>query len=194
MMKSLKVFLILLFIITGCSITPPPKIESGIYYNPSHEFAVTIPPGWQANQNIPDWLKKIENREHVRIVFFNKATNGMILIECQKNLVDVYALDHDDIRKNMESYLRKKKEEHSKDRYIKAYSYKIFTVNHWTESLIYENELSVNNVYSDCIGYRCHKDDTCFVNIILVSNTNTYKNNLKVYNKALKSFRHGSNF
>lgn len=183
-----------LFLLASCATFPPPQIQDGRYINSKYGFSIKVPDGWYQTEKIPDDIKSAfteQERARTSIMFFNNDTNGLILVSNDKTLWSFSSLylAYDEMYNNIEKYLKKKKQEFDKDPYAKSFSYEIDSIDHWSESASYETEFQKLEARSEHFVYGCHKDDSCFVGIVLVSDIKTFDKNYKVFKRVVDSFQ-----
>ena len=44
--------------IISCAAVEPTRVENGLYINPTYQFSVRVPAGWEVSEEIPQFLKK----------------------------------------------------------------------------------------------------------------------------------------
>ncbi|MBC8199754.1 MAG: hypothetical protein ISS67_02030 [Desulfobacterales bacterium] len=194
MKRILIILTVYLFNLTACATFPPPEISNGRYINHKYAFDIEIPEGWYQTEKIPVWIKDIldeEKRSTIRIMFFNNDTNGLICVTSYKTIwsFDLISYAYEGVKKNLQKILEKKEKKFSKDHYVKNYSYKIYSIENWTEELSYETEFNKIEMMSNYIMYGCDSDDTCIAGIELITDIKTFDENLDVFNKVINSFQ-----
>jgi len=204
-MKRIIVVAISLFCLTACASYPKPKIENGTYTNYKYEFLIDLPEGWVVKDKYPESFKKLipyENRQYTTLLLFNNKTNGMIGIENSKSIFPYHLVNfypegtlgsdiNKSVRKNIIEALEKRKQEVTKNEYCQNYEYLIPGQSHIMERCIFASEIQRMKLLNNGYFYGCHEDDTCFINLLLISDVLTYDENLETYNKILKSLNKG---
>lgn len=180
----------------GCATHPPARIENGLYINPKYAFSIRVPEGWQQTEKTPPWMNKgmpPDKRAKIRIMFFNKGTNGIIFVASKKTFVsfDSVSRHGDRVYEDMKSKFQKEKERQEKLPYVKYYSYEFSYIREWSEEVLLETEMFVMKGKARGFLYGCHQDDSCIVSVNLVSEVKTFDQNYEVFEKVVKSLRTG---
>jgi len=108
--------MVIIFFLFGCASTfPAPRIDGNVYVNDEHGIKVTIPTGWTASQQLPQWMKKYLLNDiatgQVHLYMFSKQDGGSIILGLEKAcLPSVPKINHNDIKngfyKNMVETLK----------------------------------------------------------------------------------------
>jgi len=122
---------------------PPLNIKDGYYLTPEYQFSVKVPEGWQASDQVPDWLKEtfvgyeeesipvlfldreggepfiiyFQKEESIPVLFFNTKRGGLIYIYVQK-------IDLDEIQPNYFYLYRTTREKIYSDLYNRREAFK----------------------------------------------------------------------
>lgn len=195
-MKRIVIIAVSLLFLTSCASFPDPKTENGTYTNYKYEFAIDIPDGWDVKNEYPAYFKRVmpyENRQYTTLLLFNNKTNAMIIIENTKTFMsyDLYALYRDSAIKGVEDICKARKKIMDGHKYCKNYNYEILDIDHWIERVDFSPETQELKMINNCYFYGCHKDDMCLVDVILISNADTFNVNMATYNQILDSLRRG---
>lgn len=189
-----------LFIIS-CATYPPPRVENGLYINPKYEFSVKIPEGWTQTQEIPKWMGRqaatFAGPRSV-IAFFNKETKAAIQLSCNHSSLSMKVMDYkNSFRKNTEERFDKLKKDSSKNPYIKNLTYRLYWFTDTGQpsrfgeiSALYDTEVESKKMYAEGFIFGCHKDDTCVVSVVMVSEAETFDKNMRVFTQVVDSLRH----
>ena len=199
-----RLFIIILFIspfLFNCATGPPARIEDGRYINPKFEYSIQTPIGWQVSEKLPKWLKNempFNAHRLIRVVFLNNDINGIIGISSEKTVFDLSVLDSKQLKDVFVKKCKKQKEVSEKNPYIKEYDYEIhdsgFWSNAWYEPQhIVTHKFCIQTEFQKIKGesrsylYNCRTDDTCSMEIFLVSDVKTFDENYPVFEAVINS-------
>ncbi len=190
-------------LLSSCATGPPARIEEGKYINPRFEYAIQTPIGWQVSKRIPDWLKSslpFEVKRIIKVIFLNNDTNGMIAVCSDKTIIDLSRIDSKKLKNAFVKRFEKQKEVNKKNPYIKEYEYEIhdsgFWSNAWyepqhvvTQKIFSQTEFQKIKAESRSYLYSCRTDDTCEMEIFLVSDVKTFDQNYPVFEAVINSMK-----
>lgn len=204
----MKWILVLLacFSLCACATYPSPRVENGRYIHPAYGFSIEVPPNWVHTSEPPAWVKEVY--PNAETAFFNQTTNGAILIIIDKTIFGLQILPPQKVFAMMTGHFEDHKKQIKENPQIKDYKFEVLSAsqcyawkdcpaqfgciklchisNEWILS-----EIEFMKFKGEAEGYifTCQKDDTCFVNLFLVSLDRTFEENRQVYEAVLRSLR-----
>ncbi len=204
---------IFLVCLSGCVTYPPAKIENGQYIHPKYEISMITPKNWIEVEETPVWFRKDKTPKlNVRgtanvdpiayyilfkqIMFLDKENIGIITIKIYKSIIDYSKLPKQKIQEMALKSYEKEKSFFDRNKYISDYSSNINAVYcSETPSLLAERRFHEENdtrkiqyILRNYI-YTYKEDDTCTIELILMSDATTLEKNLKVYNTVSESIK-----
>ena len=193
-MKKTVIMLMLTSLFMGCATAPPPRIENGYYIFPKHEFSVKMSIDWKHTTKIPAWIKPFvppDVRNKTRTMYFNNNTIGMIIISSYKSIwsYDLVTFDPEKYRKNIRDLFEKKKKNFEKKSECISYNYELISNDEFDEDAYMVNDLMKMRTITKYFVYDCCEDDTCIIQITMVSEENNLSKNKPVFNMVIKSFK-----
>lgn len=205
MKKILPIWTLTLLLFTACATFPPPKIQDGRYINPKYGFSIKVPNGWKQTKKAPDWMNLLpESKGSPRLVMLsNQGRDGIIFIASDKLIPSVPFSEFNEIPsfdnvipgsfgdytyQPMKQGFEKRKQQLSKNRHIKNYSYKLRDIKSFTEEYSYKTKFYEIEMRAEYVMYECQGDETCIVGISLYSNIKMFDENYKAFNKVVDSF------
>ena len=197
MKNGIVVFICLAFL-ASCATYPPPKIEDGKYLNFQYEFLFSVPEDWKQVESVPESLEMYILPEEIsatKIMFFNEGTDGLISVMSQKKPINVGRTEGFDFKGRLEKFLEKRKNDFGNNkRFTSEYSYEIHSIvpgdvpsTVVSEEIIFETDNTKRKAIDNTFMYLSHKKNTCFVTLYLLSNINTFEENIVVYDRMLNS-------
>lgn len=200
-MKTIKYLIIVIFLITiaACATYPPPTIKDRTYINSKYEFSIDLPEGWKQTEKVPEWIKKTippQQINRVKIMVFNQESTGFITINAFKTAIDGRNVPDKKIERLLIKNLDNTKKKLWKKPETKDYTYKIHSTSFFnipmlmcSEDLVVGDEFTELKSKSMSYMYACHNDNSCGVNIVLVSDAKTFDKNYAVFDNLLKSLK-----
>ncbi len=193
-MKRLIILIITATFLASCATAPPPRTEKGYYIFPKHEFSVKMPVDWKHTTKIPVWIKPFvpqDVRSKTRTMYFNNNTIGMIIISSDKSIWarDPLIVDPEEYRKNIKNLFEKKKKNFEKKPECISYNYELVSNDEFDEDAYMVNDLMKMRTITKYFVYDCCEDDTCIIQITMVSEENNLSKNKPAFNMIVKSFK-----
>lgn len=185
----------------SCAASKPARFEGGAYINPNYEVLIRPPVGWHVTEEIPDWFKKNLSREQNRLIivqFFNRKTNGVISVACDKGVGDVYNFTPRALMLAVENKLEEQKKKATQNQYIKKYVYELNEPAFWDRSWRNPSHVATTNAISQSefqefkeesriFLYSCKTDDNCVLEINLLSDARTFDGNYPALESVVSS-------
>lgn len=190
--------LILLAGTYGCAVYPKPRLDNGYYKNFEYEFKFKLPNGWVTHNNLPDELSKGVAAEFANNFVFmltNPETEGIILITAEKSEFDIVTIGYDK-ESLKEKILAKISEWEAQlaERYaFENYTYQLYPISvaeGYGPTLIYSetaNSMTGDNYARGYLLNKCLKDQTCSVQVTLISKDAGYEQNFAVFSDIVNS-------
>ncbi len=198
--KHLMGLLALSLLITaaGCTIYSKPRIDNYNYKNFEFEFKFKIPNGWVCHSNIPDELAKSVAAEYAdNFVFMltNPQTEGIILLTAEKSDFDIISIGYnkDILKEKLEAKIAEWKARLDKRYGFQDYTSQLYPVEiseGYGPTLVYSETATSEAGDNYARGYllnKCRKDQTCTVQVTLISKTPQYEKNYEVFSNVVNS-------
>ncbi|MFC1858091.1 hypothetical protein ACFL9U_08675 [Thermodesulfobacteriota bacterium] len=197
MKNGIIVFICLAFL-ASCATYPPPKIEDGRYLNFQYEFLFSVPEDWKQVERVPESLEMYilpEEISAIKIMFVNEETDGLISVMSQKKPINVGRMEGFDFKGQLEMFLEKRKNKFENAKQFNAeYFHEIHNLTPGdvpstvvSEEIIFETDNTKRKAIDNTVMYLSHKKNTCFVTLYLLSEIDTFEENLVIYDRMLNS-------
>lgn len=184
--------------ISGCTIYSKPRVENGYYKNFEYEFKFRVPNGWVLHRNITDELSKgvaAEYADNFVYMLTDPTTEGIILITAEKSDLDIIAIGYnkDTLKDKIQVKIDAWKDQLAKRHGFEDYTYQLYPVSiseGYGPTLIYSEMASSKDGDHYARGYllnKCRKDDTCTVQVTLISKAAGYEENYEVFSNVVNS-------
>ncbi|MCK5340969.1 MAG: hypothetical protein KAJ60_07835 [Desulfobulbaceae bacterium] len=193
---------ILLLLLYGCAPHQRPRFEEGLYLNPEYEFSLQTPSGWESVETLPGWLTHempTAKKNLIRVLFLHPNKRDLMIVTSERstsgrilNFLDGGAA----IQQVINMYYNQRQQALAGVPFVEKFSYStkggsghgrrpgIIGV----EEIFFKGAAgsAMQSVKTDCV-YECHGSTTCFVSLMLLSGSDTYEENFKIYEDVLAS-------
>ncbi len=198
MKLKLVVLLIVLLIMTGCAPIKPARVENGLYINPTFQFSLHVPDGWEVSEKIPVLIEKelsFVTKHKIKTTFSNFDNKCFILVSAETTETDwmSFKMYADKVIASLDtSYAKDQKKFLSKPE-SKYYRYKVYRdkiENCNKDCLAAKVEFNANDLKST--GYNIiynHNGMVYTTTLILLARDTHYENSLRVFQTVVDSFR-----
>lgn len=181
----------------GCAARELPTIDRSTYTNPEFAFSLTLPGGWGYSDEPPDWVKRQLPYSRARSVIVhlsNTASRGHILISGARFH---YAVDTAEkiaeVRSELEKHSKRQQTAAEKNP-RKAYYYQLHDAIAGVEPQVMLNELIFTEndrlqlvLHNSSYLYLCRTDESCGLDILLISDARNFDTNFEDYQRLLES-------
>jgi len=196
--KAIITILSVAIFTVGCATYPPAKTENGIYTNPKCEFSIKTPDGWDQTDNLPANISRalpIHISQTIQTLFTHRKTGGYIVVGCIKSIFDFRDSEGYELGKFLTKHFEKQAELAYTTSYVKSFDYEVYNTYVGSSLLEYvtistEIESSSSETFktlSHGYWHSCHMDDTCSVDVCLISESETFDNNLPAFESVVES-------
>ncbi len=196
-LKRIMLFWAALLVI-GCAAVDPARIENGLYINPSYQFSLCVPPGWQSSNDIPVMVKKgmsFVSRRNFKATFSHPQNRCFVLVSAEKTKADwmSFKMYTDKFIIALDQYFSNEKEKLIKKKNIKYYRYEVYR-DHIEkcegDCIASKIDFQVGDLKASGhnILYKGPGGMLYTVSLILVAREETYEAALDVFRTAVDSF------
>lgn len=187
-----------LWLIISCAGIEPARVENGLYINPTYQFSLRVPDGWEVSEEIPEFIKKgmsIVSSKKFKATFSDLNNKSFILVSAEPAKMDwaSFKMYSDKFISSLDENLEKQKKKFLEDPRFRDYRYEIY------------ND-QIENCNNDCIATKIdfHVQDLKVTGhhilyesksgmfhstfLVFVAREKQHATNLKIFKKVVDSF------
>ena len=185
--------------IISCAAVEPTRVENGLYINPTYQFSVRVPAGWEVSEEIPQFLKKsmsFVSSQKFKATFSDLKNKRFILVSAEKTETDwvSFKMYSDKFIASLDEFFTKERKKFLKKPDCNYYRYEIYKdkIENCDDDCIatkIDFHIQDSKVTGHNIVYKSDYGMFYSVSLILVAREKQHATSLRVFKTVVDSFQ-----